>query len=84
MARRVVVTGLGLICGVGNTSAEVWKSIVEGRSGVAKITHFDASHHACQIAAEVKNFDPLNFIEKKEVKKWAASSTLPWRRRRKP
>lgn len=69
MARRVVVTGLGLICGVGNTSAEIWKSIVAGRSGVAKITHFDASNHACQIAAEVKNFDPLNFIEKKEVKK---------------
>ncbi|HKT50231.1 MAG TPA: beta-ketoacyl-ACP synthase II [Candidatus Angelobacter sp.] len=69
MARRVVVTGLGLICGVGNTSAEVWKSIVEGKSGVGKITHFDASSHACQIAAEVKNFDPLNFIEKKEVKK---------------
>ncbi len=69
MARRVVVTGLGLICGVGNTSAEVWKSIVEGKSGVGKITHFDASAHACQIAAEVKNFDPLNFIEKKEVKK---------------
>ena len=69
MARRVVVTGLGLICGVGNTSAEVWKNIVEGKSGVGKITHFDASAHACQIAAEVKNFDPLNFIEKKEVKK---------------
>ena len=69
MARRVVVTGLGLICGVGNTSAEVWKNIVEGKGGVAKITHFDASNHACQIAAEVKNFDPLNFIEKKEVKK---------------
>jgi 3-oxoacyl-[acyl-carrier-protein] synthase II len=58
-----------LICGVGNTSAEVWKSIVEGRSGVGKITHFDLTGHACQIAAEVKNFDPLNFIEKKEVKK---------------
>jgi 3-oxoacyl-[acyl-carrier-protein] synthase II len=69
LARRVVVTGLGLICGVGNTSAEVWKSIVEGKGGVAKITHFDASNHACQIAAEVKNFDPFNFIEKKEVKK---------------
>ena len=69
MARRVVVTGLGLICGVGNTSAEVWKNIVDGKSGVGKITHFDASSHACQIAAEVKNFDPLNFIEKKEVKK---------------
>ena len=69
LARRVVVTGLGLICGVGNTSAEVWKNIVEGKSGVRKITQFDASSHACQIAAEVKNFDPLNFIEKKEVKK---------------
>ena len=69
MARRVVVTGLGLICGVGNTSAEVWESIVAGKSGVTKITQFDASAHACQIAAEVKNFDPLNFIEKKEVKK---------------
>ena len=69
MARRVVVTGLGLICGVGNTSGEVWKNIVAGKSGVTKITHFDPSRFACQIAAEVKGFDPLNFIEKKEVKK---------------
>jgi len=69
LARRVVVTGLGLICGVGNTSAEVWESIVAGKSGVAKITRFDAAQYACQIAAEVKNFDPLDFIEKKEVKK---------------
>ena len=69
MARRVVVTGLGLICGVGNTSVEVWKNIVAGKSGVTRITHFDPSRFACQIAAEVKGFDPLNFIEKKEVKK---------------
>ncbi len=69
MARRVAITGLGLICGVGNTSAEVWASIVAGKSGVAKITHFDADKFACQIASEVKNFDPLNFIEKKELKK---------------
>ena len=69
MARRVVVTGLGLICGVGNTSVEVWKNIVAGKSGVTKITHFDPSRFACQIAAEVKGFDPLNFIEKKEIKK---------------
>ena len=71
MARRVVVTGLGLICGVGNTSVEVWKSIVDGKSGVARIASFDTSNFACKIAAEVKNFDPLNFIEKKEVKKMA-------------
>ncbi|HEY6272736.1 MAG TPA: beta-ketoacyl-ACP synthase II [Terriglobales bacterium] len=71
MARRVVVTGLGLICGVGNTSVEVWKNIVAGKGGVATITSFDTSKFACKIAAEVKNFDPLNFIEKKEVKKMA-------------
>jgi 3-oxoacyl-[acyl-carrier-protein] synthase II len=69
LARRVVVTGLGLICGVGLNSTEVWQNIVAGKSGVAKITAFDASNFACQIAAEVKGFDPLNFIEKKEVKK---------------
>jgi 3-oxoacyl-[acyl-carrier-protein] synthase II len=69
LARRVVVTGIGLICGVGHTSPEVWQNIVAGKSGVAKITRFDAADYACQIAAEVKNFDPLNFIEKKEVKK---------------
>ena len=69
MARRVVVTGLGLICGVGLSSAEVWRNILAGKSGIGKITSFDAAHFACQIAAEVKGFDPLNFIEKKEVKK---------------
>ncbi|HEV2468189.1 MAG TPA: beta-ketoacyl-ACP synthase II [Candidatus Sulfotelmatobacter sp.] len=69
MGRRVVVTGLGLICGVGNSTDEVWKSVLAGESGVKRITGFDASTYACQIAAEVKNFDPLNYIEKKEVKK---------------
>ena len=64
-----MVTGIGLICGVGHTSTEVWQNIVAGKSGVAKITRFDAAQFACQIAAEVKDFDPLNFIEKKEVKK---------------
>ncbi|SPF44678.1 3-oxoacyl-(acyl-carrier-protein) synthase II [Candidatus Sulfotelmatobacter kueseliae] len=69
MTRRVVVTGLGLICGVGNSTEEVWKALVAGKSGVARITGFDAGNFACQIAAEVKNFDPLNYIEKKELKK---------------
>jgi 3-oxoacyl-[acyl-carrier-protein] synthase II len=69
LARRVVVTGIGLICGVGNTTGEVWKNLLAAKSGVAKITQFDASNHACQIAAEVKNFDPLQFVEKKEAKK---------------
>ena len=69
MGRRVVVTGIGLICGVGNTTEEVWGKLLAGKSGVARITQFDASQFACQIAAEVKNFDPLQFIEKKELKK---------------
>ncbi len=69
MARRVVITGVGLICAVGNTVPEVWSNLLAGKSGIAKITHFDASTFACQIAAEVKNFDPLNFVEKKELPK---------------
>ena len=69
MARRVVVTGVGLICGVGNTSPEVWANLLAGKSGVARITHFDVSQFAAQIAAEVKNFDPLQFVDKKELKK---------------
>ena len=69
MARRVVVTGMGLICALGQTSTEVWQNIVAGKSGVSKITRFDTAQYACQIAAEVKDFDPLKFIEKKEVKK---------------
>jgi len=67
--RRVVVTGIGLICGVGNTTGEVWRNLLAGRSGICRITQFDASQFACQIAAEVKNFDPLQFIDKKEIKK---------------
>ncbi len=69
MGRRVVVTGLGLICGVGNSTDVVWKALLAGKSGVGRITSFDPAAFACQIAAEVKNFDPLNYIEKKEVKK---------------
>jgi 3-oxoacyl-[acyl-carrier-protein] synthase II len=69
LGRRVVVTGIGLICGVGNSTDVVWKALLAGQSGVGRITSFDPTAFACQIAAEVKNFDPLNFIEKKEVKK---------------
>jgi 3-oxoacyl-[acyl-carrier-protein] synthase II len=71
LTRRVVVTGIGLICGVGNSTEEVWKGLLAGKSGVGCITQFDASNFACRIGAEVKNFDPLHYIEKKEVKKMA-------------
>ena len=71
MSRRVVVTGIGIICAVGNNVAEVWPALLAGKSGVERITGFDAAQFACQIAAEVKNFDPLQFVEKKEARKMA-------------
>jgi len=67
--RRVVVTGVGLVSPLGNTSAETWEGLIAGRSGVGPITRFDTSQHRVRFAAETKNFDPLNFVEKKEMKK---------------
>jgi 3-oxoacyl-[acyl-carrier-protein] synthase II len=67
--RRVVVTGLGLVCGVGNTAQEVWEKLVAGASGMAPITAFDTTGFPVTFAAEVKNFDPLNFVDKKEARK---------------
>ncbi len=69
MKRRVVVTGLGLICGVGNTAAEVWTSLLAGKSGMGPITSFDTTGFSVTFAAEVKNFDPLQFVDKKEARK---------------
>ncbi len=69
LERRVVVTGLGLICGVGHTAPEVWEGLLAGRSGMAEITAFDLTGHPVRFAAEVKNFDPLKFVEKKESRK---------------
>jgi 3-oxoacyl-[acyl-carrier-protein] synthase II len=54
---------------VGNATEQVWRNLLAGKSGVGPITRFDATQFACQIAAEVKNFDPLQFVEKKELKK---------------
>lgn len=69
MNRRVVVTGVGLICGSGRTTEEVWSNLLAGRSSVGPVTRFDVSAFPVRIASEVKDFDPLKFIEKKEVKK---------------
>jgi len=67
--RRVVVTGIGLVCGVGRTAPEVWEGLLAGRSGMAEIKAFDLTGHPVRFAAEVKDFDPLLFIEKKEARK---------------
>ena len=69
MNRRVMVTGVGLVCGCGIGTEEVWKNIVAGSSGIGPITLFDASAHDSRIAGEVRGFDPLNWVEKKEIKK---------------
>jgi len=67
--RRVVVTGVGLVSGLGIGTEETWKGLLGGRSGAAPITLFDASQHTTRFAVEVRGFDPLNWVEKKDVKK---------------
>jgi len=67
--RRVVITGLGLVCGVGNTAPEVWRQLLAGASGMGPIQGFDTTGFPVTFAAEVKNFDPLNFVDKKESRK---------------
>ncbi|HEV8309899.1 MAG TPA: beta-ketoacyl-ACP synthase II [Methylomirabilota bacterium] len=67
--RRVVVTGVGAVTPVGNTAAEFWAAVCEGRSGIGPITRFDPTRLDARIAGEVKGFDPLRYVEKKEVKK---------------
>ena len=69
MQRRVVITGVGLISSVGIGTEANWTALCAGQSGIGPITHFDASRHAARIAGEVKGFDPLQFFDKKDVKK---------------
>ena len=68
--RRVVVTGLGAVTPIGNDVAAYWDGLRSGRNGVAPITLFDASRHACRFAAEVKAFDSSAWLEPKEAKRW--------------
>jgi 3-oxoacyl-[acyl-carrier-protein] synthase II len=69
LARRVVVTGIGLLCGIGRTAPEVWNNLLAGKSGMAPITSFDTTGFPVTFAAEVKGFDPLDFMDKKEARK---------------
>jgi 3-oxoacyl-[acyl-carrier-protein] synthase II len=69
MGRRVVVTGMGLLTAVGNDLPSSWEALLEGRSGVRRITRFDPEEFATQIAAEVKNFEPERWLEKKETRR---------------
>jgi 3-oxoacyl-[acyl-carrier-protein] synthase II len=69
MSRRVVITGVGLVSPLGVGTAANWDALLAGRSGIGPITRFDAAQHACRIAGEVPGFDPLRYVEKKDVKK---------------
>src|ERR1700741_579677 len=67
--RRVAVTGIGLVSSLGIGTEANWSALVAGQSGIGPISRFDASAFSTQIAGEVKGFDPLAFVEKKDVKK---------------
>src|SRR5215213_5287290 len=69
MKRRVVVTGLGMVTPVGNDVATTWRSLVEGKSGAAPITRFDAAKFPVRFACELKGFDPLQYMDRKEAKR---------------
>ncbi len=69
MNRRVVITGIGLVSSLGIGTAATWQALLAGTSGVTRVTRFDITGYPAQIAAEVKGFDPLQFVEKKDVKK---------------
>jgi 3-oxoacyl-[acyl-carrier-protein] synthase II len=71
VSRRVVVTGVGLVCDLGIGTDEVWKNVLAGMSGIRTITQFDTTAFDCTIAGEVRDFDPLHWAEKKELKKIA-------------
>jgi 3-oxoacyl-[acyl-carrier-protein] synthase II len=68
--KRVVITGLGALTPIGNNVSEYWDSLTKGISGAGMITHFDASKFKTRFACELKNFDPLNFFDRKEVRKY--------------
>jgi len=67
--RRVVVTGLGALTPIGNTAEELWAGLTQGRSGIGPITRFDATGYPTRIAGEVRNFDPLAYVDKKEARR---------------
>ena len=70
MKRRVVVTGLGALTPLGNSVAESWAGAIAGKSGIGPITRFDASAFASRVAGEIKNFDPTQYVDKKEIRRY--------------
>ena len=73
---RVVITGLGAVTPLGATLEGIWNNLLEGRSGIRKITQFDASGLPCQIAGEIPDFNPTDYLDKKEARRFARSSQI--------
>src|SRR5262245_44789263 len=69
MDRRVVITGLGMVSPLGIGSEENWRALIQGRSGIGRITRFDTSDYACKVAGELKGFNPGDWVAKKDIKK---------------
>ena len=74
--RRVVITGMSAITPVGNSVAEMWDSLLAGRSGAGPITVLDASGYPCQIGCELKDFDPERYMGRKEARRMASATQL--------
>jgi 3-oxoacyl-[acyl-carrier-protein] synthase II len=74
--RRVVITGLGAVSPLGSTLAQLWDGLLHGRSGVRRITQFDASNMPCQIAGEIPDFEPGDYIDRKEARRVPRSSQI--------
>jgi len=69
MTKRVVVTGMGALTPLGNSVGEYWDGLVNGRSGITRVTRFDPDDYASQIGGEVKGFDPKDYMDRKEAKR---------------
>ena len=76
--RRVVVTGVGVVSPIGNNRETFWEGLISGRNGIDLISRFDPSDYSSRIAGEVKDFDPLRYIEKKKPKRWIGSRNMRW------
>lgn len=74
--KRVVVTGLGTINPLGNNVEEFWSNITAGKSAGNKVTHFDSTRFRTQVACEVKDFDPLKYLDKNEIKRSVSLYTI--------
>ncbi|MDF2633739.1 MAG: 3-oxoacyl-(acyl-carrier-protein) synthase 2 [Pelosinus sp.] len=89
MKRRVVITGMGAVSSLGCGADNLWQSIKQGKSGISRIERINVADLPTQVGAEIKDFDPNQFLEKKKSKGWIASHnmlwqllTWPWKRQR--